>query len=136
MLRTVEIDRDECESLLRARVVGRVALSTPNGPRIFAATYIVVDGDIVVRASPFSVLGTYGRDSLLAFETGDSEDLPNAWSVVVQGRGSAVVDRHELERIRDVWPSNTWVGEARHLFMRLPWKAISGRRTDSRAVYS
>ena len=76
--------------MLRAGVAGRVAISTPDGPHIVPVNYSVVDDAIIVRTSPYSLLGTYGRDTTLAFEI-DQFDHPNqrGWSVVARGRAEA-----------------------------------------------
>ena len=63
-----ELGRSECEALLRADVVGRVAFMTPTGPHIVPVNYSVVDSGIVLSTSPYSLLGHHGRDSVLAFE--------------------------------------------------------------------
>lgn len=124
-----ELSQHECEALLRAGVAGRVAISTPGGPHIIPVNYSVVDGAIVVRTSPYSVLGTYGRDSTLAFEV-DQFDHANqrGWSVVARGRAEVVHDPDELEHIRRVWPPRPWASGARSLYVRLPWTELSGRQ--------
>jgi nitroimidazol reductase NimA-like FMN-containing flavoprotein (pyridoxamine 5'-phosphate oxidase superfamily) len=68
-----------------------VALSAPDGPHIIPLNYSVVDSAIVVRTSPYSVLGTHGRDAMVAFEV-DSFDLAReqGWSVVARGRAEVV----------------------------------------------
>ena len=97
----LELSRSECEGLLRQGVVGRVAIATPNGPHILPLNYAVSRGDVVVCTTPYSVLGTYGRDSLLAFEVDHFEyPLHRGWSVVVRGRAAQVEDADELSDAR------------------------------------
>lgn len=124
-----ELSYSECEALLRAGVTGRVALSTPGGPQILPVNYSVVDGAIIVRTSPYSLLGTYGRDTTLAFEI-DYFDHPNqrGWSVVARGRADIVQDPTELARIRSVWEPQPWASGVRSLFVRLRWNELSGRQ--------
>lgn len=124
-----ELSYSECEALLRAGVVGRVALSTPTGPQIMPINYSVVDAGIILRTSAYSVLGTYGRDATLAFEV-DHVDQPNqrGWSVVARGRGEMVQDQAELDHIRSVWEPRPWAGGARALFLRIRWTELTGRR--------
>jgi nitroimidazol reductase NimA-like FMN-containing flavoprotein (pyridoxamine 5'-phosphate oxidase superfamily) len=124
-----EIDRDECERLLRAGVVGRVALSTPDGPHIIPLNYSVVDDAIVFRTASYSLLGTYGRNAQLAFEI-DHFDYADqrGWSVVARGRGDAMVDSAEIQAIRDQWPPRPWADGVRSLFFKLHWSEITGRR--------
>lgn len=124
-----ELSYSECEALLRAGVTGRVALSTPGGPQILPVNYSVVDGAIIVRTSPYSLLGTYGRDTTLAFEI-DHFDHPNqrGWSVVARGRADIVQDPTELAHIRSVWEPQPWASGVRSLFVRLRWNELSGRQ--------
>ena len=99
-----ELSYSECEAFLRAGVAGRVAMSTPAGPQIVPINYSVVDNAIVLRTTPYSLLGTYGRDTTLAFEI-DQFDHANqrGWSVVARGRAIVVHDPADIERIRSVW---------------------------------
>ncbi|MEO5665964.1 MAG: pyridoxamine 5'-phosphate oxidase family protein [Nocardioides sp.] len=124
----LELSRSECEGLLRLGVVGRVAIATPTGPHILPLNYAISRGDVVVCTSPYSVLGTYGRDSLLAFEI-DHFDHPrhHGWSVVVRGRAAAVEDPEELSTLVKVVP-RPWAGGSRSLFLRIPLTEVTGRR--------
>ena len=124
----VELSRSECETLLRLGVVGRVAIATSTGPHILPLNYAVSHGDIVVCTSPYSVLGTYGRDSLLAFEI-DHFDHPrhHGWSVVVRGRASPVEDLDELNDLVEVVP-RPWASGSRSLYLRIPLTDVTGRR--------
>lgn len=124
-----ELSYSECEALLRAGVAGRVALSTPTGPQIFPLNYSVVDSTIIVRTSAYSVLGTYGRDSILAFEV-DHFDHANhrGWSVVARGRAEMVQDPTEIKHIRSVWEPRPWASGARTLFLRIRWTELTGRQ--------
>jgi nitroimidazol reductase NimA-like FMN-containing flavoprotein (pyridoxamine 5'-phosphate oxidase superfamily) len=125
---TRELSASECQTLLRSRVAGRVALSTPSGPHIVPVNYTVVGDAIVVRTSPYSLLGTYGRDTTFAFEI-DEFDRPLArgWSVQARGRSEAVTDRAELAQIREVAEPQPWAGGARSLYLRMRWNELSGR---------
>jgi len=127
-----ELDHEECEKLLRAGVAGRIAIATPTGPHIVPVNYSVVDDYIVVRTSPYSLLGSYGRDTTLAFEV-DQLDYENqrGWSVVARGRGEFVTDVDELDHIREVWAPRPWVSGTRTLFLRLHWTELSGRRVGA-----
>ncbi len=125
----MDLTTQECETLLRAGVVGRVAVSTPMGPHIIPVNYSVVDNAVILRTSPYSVLGTHGRDALLAFEI-DMFDYENqnGWSVVARGRGEVITDSAELERIRGLWAPRPWASGSRNLYFRLPWRDLTGRR--------
>lgn len=123
-----ELDQQECERLLRGGVVGRVALSTPDGPHIIPVNYAVIDDTIVVRTSSYSVLGTHGRSATLAFEIDHIDhDRHVGWSVVARGRSWAETDPDALVRIRDGWPPRPWASGNRNLYLRIRWDSLEGR---------
>lgn len=128
MTEAMELSRSECETLLRRGVVGRVAVTTPAGPHIVPVNYSVSDGDIVVCTTPYSLLGTHGRDRLVAFEV-DHFEYPRqrGWSVVVRGRAEPVEGQEELRSLLKVLP-RPWAAGHRSLYLRIPQTEISGRR--------
>lgn len=127
-----ELTYSECEALLRAGVAGRVGLSTPTGPLIVPLNYSVVDSALVVRTSPYSVLGTYGRDATVAFEVDHFDhERARGWSVVARGRAEAVQDADELNHIRSVWEPRPWASGPRALFLRIRWTELTGRQLGS-----
>lgn len=129
MPESVELSRAECETLLRAGVAGRVAIAAPDGPHILPVNYSVVDDTIVIRTSPYSLLGTYGRSAMLAFEVDQFDyEAQRGWSVVGRGRSEVVQDGEELEHIRAVWSPRPWASGVRRLVLRLPLRELTGRR--------
>ena len=129
MHESLDLTHAECETLLRAGVVGRLALSTPDGPHVIPVNYSVVDDAIIVRTSPYSLLGTYGRDRTLAFEIDQFDhEYHRGWSVVARGRAEFVSDAAELDHIRAVSQPHPWAAGAREMHLRLKWDELSGRR--------
>ena len=124
-----DLSVQECEQMLRSGVAARIAICTPSGPHIIPVNYSVVGDTLVVRTTPYSVLGTSARGSLLALET-DQFDYENqrGWSVVARGRAEVVTDPGELDEIRSTWPPQPWASGSRSLFLRLRWSELSGRR--------
>ena len=123
------LSRSECHALLSSGVAGRLALSAPDGPHIVPLNYSVVDGAVVVRTTPYSILGTHGRDAVVAFEV-DSFDREReeGWSVVVRGRAEVVRDPGELDAIRRQWEPRPWASGARTLVIRVRLDELTGRR--------
>lgn len=123
-----DIGRQDCERLLRSGVIGRVALSTPEGPHIVPVNYAVVDDTIVVRTSSYSVLGTYGHNAMLAFEVDHIDPVQECgWSVVARGRCWAELDPDQVAAIRQGWEPRPWASSNRNLYLRLRWESIAGR---------
>lgn len=124
----MELSRSECETLLRRGVIGRVAIATPTGPHVMPLNYSVSGSSVVVCTTPYSMLGTYGRDSMLAFEIDHFEHpRQRGWSVVVRGRAEAVEDQDELRTLVRALP-RPWAAGRRSLYLRIPLTEVTGRR--------
>lgn len=135
MKNPVELDYDTCLQLLTRGPVGRVAVCTADGPHIIPVNYSVVDGSIVFRTTPYSLLGIHAWTSRLAFEVDEvDEEHESGWSVVATGRGSLVEDPDELARIRGLWDPKPWAAGQRWLFVALRWDDLTGRRLGPRGV--
>lgn len=123
-----ELAYDECVRLLHAGVVGRAAVTTPQGPQITPMNYSVVGEALLVATSPYSAMGTYGAGSLVAFEVDHFDyEAHTGWSVVIRGRADVVTDHDELQRIRSLWAPRPWADGTRNLYLRIPWSELSGR---------
>ena len=125
----VELTIEECLALLGDGGVGRVAVCTPLGPRIVPLNYAMYDDAIVFRTTPYSEVGTYGWNTDLAFEADHLDyGAREGWSVVAIGRGALVDDPAEVLDIRSGWDPMPWAGGRRHLYIRLRWRDLTGRR--------
>jgi nitroimidazol reductase NimA-like FMN-containing flavoprotein (pyridoxamine 5'-phosphate oxidase superfamily) len=123
----IELTYDECLSHLESGELGRVAVSTPLGPRIVPVNYTVAEGSIIFRTTPYSMLGSYARNTTLAFEVDHFDADHQGWSVVAVGRASMVEDLEDLRRIKDGWDPRPWPGGQRRMYFRLPWRELTGR---------
>jgi nitroimidazol reductase NimA-like FMN-containing flavoprotein (pyridoxamine 5'-phosphate oxidase superfamily) len=125
---SIDLTTEECERLMRAGDVGRVAICTPDGPHVIPVTYWVDGRAVVFRTSPYSLLGTYARNSLLAFEIDHVGEGPHrSWSVVARGRCHSIDDHDQVARLEAASPPRPWASGTRHLFLSIPWSEISGR---------
>jgi uncharacterized protein len=119
----------ECLELLSAGLVGRVAMCTPMGPHIVPVNYGVVDDCVVLRTSPYSVLGSHARGSALALEIDQFDyERQRGWSVVAHGRAEAVTSAEELSHIKNVWEPRAWAAGQRNVYLRMRWSELTGRR--------
>ena len=129
MYETFDLSHAECEQLLRAGLVGRVAACTPDGPHIIPVNYAVAEDAIVLRTTPYSLLGSHAKGSVLALEVDQFDyEYQRGWSVVARGRCDVVVDPAQLEHIRETWNPTTWAKGGRTLYLRMRWTEITGRR--------
>jgi nitroimidazol reductase NimA-like FMN-containing flavoprotein (pyridoxamine 5'-phosphate oxidase superfamily) len=124
-----ELTEKECRDLLGAGGVGRVALAAPDGPHIVPVNYAVHDDSVVFRTTPYSVLGTHGWRTRLAFEVDHVDhERWRGWSVVAAGPGEMIEDADELAAIQTFWDPRPWAGGNRLLYLRLRWDRLTGRQ--------
>jgi nitroimidazol reductase NimA-like FMN-containing flavoprotein (pyridoxamine 5'-phosphate oxidase superfamily) len=129
MYESFDLTTTECEELLRAGLVGRVGVCTAHGPHIVPVNYAVVDDAIVLRTTPYSLVGQQTPGTRLALEVDQFDyEYHRGWSVLARGPGEMVVDADELEHIRETWSPVTWAAGGRTLYLRIPWTELSGRR--------
>ncbi len=118
----VELTEAECRDLLETDTVGRVAFVTPDGPRIVPVNYALGQEAIEFRTSSYTELAIYAPGTRVAFEIDQLDgERRRGWSVVAHG----VCERLELSESAGPEP---WAGGVRTLWLRLPWRTLSGRR--------
>lgn len=92
MVEPVELSGRQCLELLERHGVGRVAFSTPMGPRIVPVRYTLEGSEIVFPATPYSEVGTYAPDSEVAFEIDEVDAAGHCGCTVVALGRAEVVD--------------------------------------------
>jgi nitroimidazol reductase NimA-like FMN-containing flavoprotein (pyridoxamine 5'-phosphate oxidase superfamily) len=124
-----ELTYRECLDVLTAECVGRVAFCTPRGPEIVPLNYRVVDDAVVFRTTPYSVLGSHGRDARMVLEVDRLSAAAKAGtSVVAHGRCLPVSSTGERELIRLFHDPDPWADGPRWLYLKLVWTSLTGRR--------
>jgi nitroimidazol reductase NimA-like FMN-containing flavoprotein (pyridoxamine 5'-phosphate oxidase superfamily) len=119
------LDRQECEALLRSQRVGRVGLSTP---LVLPVQFALFEGDVVFRTAPGEKLIAAVLGRRVAFEVDDFDVAAGTgWSVIVTGAAEEIVDKEQLERVREL-ELHPWAGELRDRFVRIRTEELSGRR--------
>jgi nitroimidazol reductase NimA-like FMN-containing flavoprotein (pyridoxamine 5'-phosphate oxidase superfamily) len=90
--RLIHIDERECRDLLLLESVGRLAVSTPQGPEIFPVNFLLVDDAIIIGTDPGLKL-THSSFDHVALEV-DSLDhaTRTGWVVVAKGRAEDITD--------------------------------------------
>jgi nitroimidazol reductase NimA-like FMN-containing flavoprotein (pyridoxamine 5'-phosphate oxidase superfamily) len=125
------LSETECEALLKAGSIGRLAAIVDGRPVIFPINYVFDGVSIIFRTAAGTKLEGAGFGPV-AFEVdGVDEANRSGWSVVVEGIGTEVtdaVDQHsESARRLDVQP---WVpGEHAH-WVSIAADSVTGRRVS------
>ena len=128
-----ELTVEECLELLRANRVGRLAVSTPEGPAIFPVNYAVGGDRIVFRTDPGTKLDA-SRLRRVAFEIDSLDpDEGTGWSVVVEGVGteiSGAVD--EVSVALQALELHPFAPGAKEHLIEIQPRSITGRRLVAR----
>ncbi|WP_367325247.1 helix-turn-helix domain-containing protein [Streptomyces sp. HUAS ZL42] len=123
-----ELDAQECRALLATAGVGRLAVSTDDGPVVLPVNYSVVDGVIVFRTEPGSTMAL-ASGKRVAFEVDRIDDaFSRGWSVLVRGDAWTVSDPDAARLLTERAYSEPWAGGHRDLWMRIDPHGITGRR--------
>jgi nitroimidazol reductase NimA-like FMN-containing flavoprotein (pyridoxamine 5'-phosphate oxidase superfamily) len=124
----IELSVEECCARLSTHGVGRVAVTTAEGPGITPVNYSVIDGAVVFRTVP-GTTSAAAAGARVAFEVDHlDEALSQGWSVVVRGRARTVTDPDAVRRLADRAYSAPWAGGDRGLWVRIEPFVITGRR--------
>ena len=123
-----DLGPDECRARLSTHGVGRVAVSTPDGPAVVPVNYEVVDDAIVFRTAPGSApAAAVGAD--VAFEVDHvNQVMSQGWSVLAVGPARVVTDPDEVRRLTDRAHTEPWAGGEREMWVSIRPRRLTGRR--------
>ncbi|MCP9947000.1 pyridoxamine 5'-phosphate oxidase family protein [Streptomyces somaliensis] len=124
----VELDPDECWSLLGTHGVGRVAVTTHEGPAILPVNYVAGDGEVAFRTSPESLPGKAAGGEV-AFEADHiDEAFSRGWSVLLVGSARTVTEPGEARALTERAFTAPWAGAERDLWIAISPSRVTGRR--------
>lgn len=124
----IELSVEESLDRLSSEEFGRLAFTTPRGPRIVPLNYSLVDDAIVFRTSAHSEIARFAIDKVAAFEIDRIDHREQTgWSVVASGMVEELAPTG-LADLRNVSVSQPWAGGVRNLYLRLTWRDLTGRR--------
>lgn len=117
-----------CHRLLAPGGVGRIAFATASGVVVVPVNYAMTAGTIVLRTGTGSLIAAHG-DGPVSFEA-DHVDfvLGQGWSVLVRGQAHRVLQRGELQHLRDECELRPWPAGEHDLYVRIVPTRITGRR--------
>lgn len=126
--RLVELAPDECQELLEAVDVARVAWCTSEGPVVLPVNFVARDGTIWIRTSPYTRLGREVQGELVAVQVDEADEYTRSgWSVLAQGRAE-VLSAPEAKADPGWSVPEPWAGGPRTLVIRIEVERLSGRR--------
>jgi len=132
MNRLIDLTADECLDLLHTKKLGRIALATPAGLRIFPVNYVMHGDAIVFRTVPYGIIANNAHGAKVAFEVDDvDEELRSGWSVLASGPCRRMEDSSEVRQVRDHDDPVPWAEGTRILYFRLDWTDLTGRQLGS-----
>lgn len=123
------LSSEECGELLSTHGVGRVAVSTGDGPAVVPVNYVVAQGKIAYRTAPGTVAAeAVGQE--VAFEVDHiDEAMSKGWSVNVVGTARAVTSGAAAQDLDQHAYTTPWAGGDRSL-----WVSIAPTRTTGRRI--
>jgi nitroimidazol reductase NimA-like FMN-containing flavoprotein (pyridoxamine 5'-phosphate oxidase superfamily) len=120
---------EECRELLAAKSVGRVAFNGPDGPQVLPVNYVVHRRGIFFRTAAGSALGDAMRNTRVAFEIDDIDEvLQSGWSVVAVGEADLVDDPDLLVELWGDQGPKPWAIGLRTQFVQITPTSVTGRR--------
>jgi nitroimidazol reductase NimA-like FMN-containing flavoprotein (pyridoxamine 5'-phosphate oxidase superfamily) len=123
-----DLSPDECRALLSTHGVGRVAVSTPDGPAVVPVNYEVIDDAIVYRTMPDSVPAA-AVGTQVAFEVDHvDEAMSQGWSVLLVGPARVVTEPDVVRRLAGHAHTEPWAGGKREMWVSIQPKRLTGRR--------
>ncbi|MFJ6835820.1 helix-turn-helix domain-containing protein [Streptomyces sp. NPDC091209] len=126
--RFTHLSSAECADLMARHGVGRLAVSTSEGPAIVPVNYSVIDTAIVFRTAE-GATPSLAAGSQVAFEVDRIDDaFSQGWSVLVRGRARTVTDPAETRLLAEEAYSAPWAGGRRDVWVRIEPQSVTGRR--------
>ena len=124
-----ELTPQACHDLVARHQVGRLALATPDGLRIYPVSYVLRDDAVVFRTTPYGEIAHHAPDAQVAFSVDDLDvDLRSGWHVLLVGTCRRIEDPEEVRAIREVSDPEPWAQAQRTMYFRLTYDEATGRR--------
>jgi nitroimidazol reductase NimA-like FMN-containing flavoprotein (pyridoxamine 5'-phosphate oxidase superfamily) len=121
------LSRLQCLHLLGQHQVGRIAWQAVDAQQILPITYVVFEGRVYFRTSPYSILSDLLLPTAVALEVDELDPITRTgWSVVLHGRSRAVAEPVDVTRLWAVDPV-PWAPGSRHLFVEVAPNEVTGR---------
>jgi nitroimidazol reductase NimA-like FMN-containing flavoprotein (pyridoxamine 5'-phosphate oxidase superfamily) len=129
----VEMEREECLSLLHQGRVGRLAYSDHLGPVAVPVNFALAGDDVVIRREATNLPADFDG-SFVAFEIdGTDPEADQGWSVIVRGPVRQLVTDEVPALLRELseGPPRPWADGVHNVWFRLTTEIVTGRRLGS-----
>ncbi len=129
MLQRRELSWSRCLELLGSRGVGRVAVSSPDGPLIYPVNHTLLDDVVWFRVpAHHGIAVQLGGRAAVALEVDQLDEADvSGWAVVVRGEAIAVDDPELLDRVLEAWHPRPWAVPGRFVYLRMRLEDVNGR---------
>jgi uncharacterized protein len=122
------LSEERCRELLASRHEGRIAWAAPDGPQLLPISYMLYNGEVAFRTSPYGALSQLHRPTMVAFEIDDIQPATgHAWSVLVRGRAEPVTRAFDLATLWGSEEMVPWAAGTRNMVVLISERSISGR---------
>lgn len=127
----LELDREECLSLLASVPVGRLVYTSRAMPAVVPLCFVLRQGSVYLRTTEAAGLRVTRDGVVVAFEADAFDaDHRTGWSVVVLGRAVIETDPFVLTELGEL-PLVPWASGDRQQVLRIPVDLITGRRVGT-----
>jgi nitroimidazol reductase NimA-like FMN-containing flavoprotein (pyridoxamine 5'-phosphate oxidase superfamily) len=123
-----ELTIAECLMLLKSKRVGRIVWCADDVPQALPVNYVLDNGRILFRTSPYSAIAAIATGRQVAFEVDDIDEfVETGWSVLVVGHARGVDAPGDIPASVEDRPA-AWAPGARNLYIRIQPETVTGRR--------
>lgn len=123
-----ELPAWECWARLVPGGIGRMAVSSEEGPVVLPVSFRVLDGTVIYRTTAGSApAAAVGGRVVLEVDHID-EVLRTGWSVLVKGAAALLDDSEAIEHLTRRGSPDPWAGGERDVWVRIKPSSITGRR--------
>ena len=128
----VDLDRQECEEMLAACDVGRLAVVVDGRPHIIPVNYATPGGGVIVFRTTRGTVLTEASLQDVAFEVDELDATTRSgWSVEVRGFGREIGDAVDAESVRlRRLPLITWAPGEHEAWFEVRPAEVTGRRIN------
>lgn len=127
--RLIHLDERECWELLLLETLGRLAVSTPDGPEIFPVNYSVADDSIVVGTDPGVKLSHSSFDHVALEVDSLDHSRHTGWVVMAKGHAEDITDKGDAWSTRLLQVAiRSWVDAPHSHRVAMVRPKLTGRR--------